>query len=362
MQRKFISLPGDFFRARTLALGARQHSVPLPDGSSRASGALNFCCSLVISVIALAASQPASSEEPIEIVSFQSLSFPGSVYSPPFLPSVDEAAPATIFGILRLPPGAGRVPAVVVTHGCTGFTGAETYWGSSLVQLGVATFLVNSFAGRNIPRVCTGPHTISIASLLTDVYRARELLAAHPRVDPKKIALMGFSFGGRTALWASYLRFQGRYDPGPSRFAAYLAFYPTNCHIRLVDEDRVDAVPIRIFHGAADDATRLGRCKEYVGRLRQAGVDMTLFEYTGAKHWFDNADLANRQTATGVVNFSNCTFVEVDGRIIDAGTAQPAGMKSPCVVSEGTFGYDVDAQRQASADVQRFLKVLLKLE
>jgi hypothetical protein len=58
----------------------------------------------------------------------------------------------------------------------------------------------------------------------------------------------------------------------------------------------------------------------------------------------------------------NCTFVEVDGRIIDAGTGQPAGMKSPCVVSEGTFGYDVDAQRQASADVQRFLKVLLKLE
>ena len=89
---------------------------------------------------------------------------------------------------------------------------------------------------------------------------------------------------------------------------------------------------------------------------------MTLFEYTGAKHWFDNADLANRQTATGVVNFSNCTFVEADGRIIDAGTGQPAGMKSPCVVSEGTFGYDVDAQRQASADVQRFLKVLLKLE
>jgi hypothetical protein len=54
--------------------------------------------------------------------------------------------------------------------------------------------------------------------------------------------------------------------------------------------------------------------------------------------------------------------VEVDGRIIDAGTGQPAGMKSPCVVSEGTFGYDADAQRQASADVQSFLKVLLKLE
>jgi dienelactone hydrolase len=360
MQRKFISLPGDFFRTRTFASGVLRHLLPLPDGSSRALRPLNFCRSLVIAVIAVTASQPASSEEPIEIVNFQSLTFPGSVYSPPFLPSIDEATPATIFGILRLPPGTGRVPAVVVTHGCTGFTGAETYWGSHLVQLGVATFLVNSFAGRNIPR-CTG-HTISIASVLTDVYRARELLAAHPRIDPERIALMGFSFGGRTALWASQVRFQGRYDPGPSRFAAYLAFYPTNCHITLVDEDRVNDVPIRIFHGAADDATRLDRCKEYVGRLRQAGVDMTLFEYAGAKHWFDNADLTNRQTATGVLNFSNCTFVEVDGRIIDAGTGEPAGMKSPCVVAEGTFGYSPDAHRQASADVQGFLKVLLKLE
>ena len=89
---------------------------------------------------------------------------------------------------------------------------------------------------------------------------------------------------------------------------------------------------------------------------------MALFEYAGAKHWFDNADLANRQTATGVVNFSNCTFVEVDGKIVDAETGELAGMKSPCVVSEGTFGYHPDAHRQASADVQSFLKVLLKLE
>ena len=362
MQRKLISLLGDFFRARALASGVLLHPVSFQDASSRALRVLNFCCSAAFGAIALVASQAASAEEPIEIVSFQSLTFPGSTYSPPLMPSVEEATPATVFGILRLPPGTGRVPAVVVTHGCTGFTGAETYWGSSLVQLGVATFLVNSFAGRNIPRVCTGPHTISIASVLTDVYRARELLATHPRIDPNRIALMGFSFGGRTALWASYSRFQARYGPGPTRFAGYLAFYPTNCHIRLVDEDRVDAVPIRIFHGAADDATRLGRCREYVGRLRQAGVDMSLFEYAGAKHWFDNADLANRQTATGAINFSSCTFVEVDGRIIDAGTGQPAGMNSPCVVSEGTFGYNADAQRQATADVQSFLKVLLKLE
>ena len=64
---------------------------------------------------------------------------------------------------------------------------------------------------------------------------------------------------------------------------------------------------------------------------------MTLFEYTGAKHWFDNADLANRQTATGVVNFSNCTFVKVDGRIIDAGRATGGNEVAVCGVGRDVW-------------------------
>lgn len=315
-----------------------------------------------VAAIALVAPQPAFSEDPIEIVNFQSLTFPGSLFTPPFMAAPQEGTLATIFGVLRLPEGTGRVPAVVVTHGCSGITGAETYWAGSLPQLGIATFVVNSFAGRGFSRACSGPHTISTASILTDVYRARDLLAAHPRIDHTRMALMGFSFGGRTALWASYPRFQQRYSPGPSRFAAHLAFYPTSCHIRLADEDRVGDAPIRIFHGAADDATNIGPCREYVARLRNAGRDVALFEYAGAKHWFDNADLANRQTMTGIANFSNCKFMERDDRIIDAATGELAGAGSPCVASEGTFGYNPEARQLAAADVRNFLRVLFQLQ
>ena len=332
-------------------------------GSTVRMSVLNLCCSFSAAAIGVIGPQPASAREQFEIVGFQSLTFPGSLFSPPFMPSPDEATPATIFGLLRLPPGADRVPAMVVTHGCSGITGSETYWASSLVELGIATFVVNSFVGRNIARVCTGLQTISMASVLTDVYRARDLLAAHPRIDPARIAVMGFSFGGRAALWSSYPRFEQRYGPEPPRrFAAHIAFYPTSCHIKLADEDRVVNAPIRIFHGAADDATIIGRCKEYAARLRNAGSDVVLFEYAGAKHWFDNADLANRQTATGAINFSNCTFLERDNRIIDATTGELAGIKSPCVVSEGSFGYHPDARRQASTDVQNFLRGLFQLQ
>ena len=315
-----------------------------------------------VAAIALVAPPPAFSQDQIEIVNFQSLTFPGSLFTPPFMPAPQDGMPATIFGVLRLPEGTGPVPAVVVTHGCSGITGAETNWAGSLPQLGIATFVVNSFVGRGIPRVCSGLHTISAASVLTDVYRARDLLAAHPRIDLTRIALMGISFGGRTALWASHPRFQQRYGSGPSGFAAYLAFYPTSCHIRLADEDRVDDAPIRIFHGAADENTIIGRCREYVARLRNAGKDVALFEYAGAKHWFDNADLANRQTPTGPLNFSNCTFRERDNRIVDAATGELAGANSPCVVSGGTYGYHPEASQQAAADLQNFLRVLFQLQ
>ena len=215
--------------------------------------ARRFCALSAWRRSSLVAPQPAFSEDPIEIVNFQTLTFPGSLFIPPFMAAPQEGKPATIFGVLRLPEGTGRVPAVVITHGCSGITGAETYWAESLVKLGVATFVVNSFAGRGIPRACSGHHTISPASMLTDVYRARDFLAAHPRIDLMRIALMGFNFGGRTALWASHPRLQQRYDLGSSRFAAHLAFYPTSCHIRLADEDQVGDAPIRIFHGAADN-------------------------------------------------------------------------------------------------------------
>ena len=81
-----------------------------------------------VAAISLVATQPAFSQDRIEIVHFQSLTFPGSLFIPPFMPAPQEGKPATIFGVLRLPEGTDRVPAVVITHGCSGITGAETYW------------------------------------------------------------------------------------------------------------------------------------------------------------------------------------------------------------------------------------------
>jgi dienelactone hydrolase len=313
-----------------------------------------------IAGVVCAAAQTTYAQDQIEIIKFQSLTFPGNLFTS-FMPSLGEGTPVTVFGMLRMPAGTARVPAVILTHGCGGITGAETNWARSLRDFGVATFLVNSFTAREISQICSGPPSISLASVLTDVYRALDLVAAHPRIDPSRIALMGFSFGGRTALWANHLRFQERYDHGPPHYAAFLAFYPASCYVKLADEDGIGKAPIRIFHGTADDWTPINPCRRYVERLRRAGTDAAIFEYPGAGHGFDNADSSQHQVLPGVVNPTNCTFEERDGKIVDE-MGRLAGFDAPCVVRGASIGYSPDAHRQALLDVQDFLGSAFRLK
>lgn len=303
--------------------------------------------------------QMSRAQDDYEIVEFQSLTFPGKLYAP-FMPPAETGTPVRVSGLLRLPAGARRAAAVIFAHGCAGLTGTDRAWAQRLTQLGLATFEVNSFSGRDIQSVCRGLQAINMASVLSDVFRALDLLAVHPRVDPARIAVMGFSFGGRAALWSAHPRFQQRYGTEGTRFAAHLALYTASCHIRLADEDQIGDAPIRLFHGTADDWTPIGPCRDYIGRLRAAGKDAAVFEYAGAHHAFDSTALPPSRKFANVANSSGCRFVERDGKIIDA-AGQPAGVDSPCVTRDATIGHSPDAHRQAMADVENFLTTHFRL-
>jgi dienelactone hydrolase len=153
------------------------------------------------------------------------------------MPPRTQGKPTTVSGILTIPPSTAPVPAMIIAHGCSGISPAELGWADRLNDLGMATFVVQSLGGRNIPELCTGRHAINIASVLVDAYHALDVLAAHPRINAAQIAIMGFSFGGRTALWTSQARFQERYGIGTTTFAAHLAFYPIEM-TRNEEQDR----------------------------------------------------------------------------------------------------------------------------
>jgi dienelactone hydrolase len=93
-------------------------------------------------------------------------------------------------------------------------------------------------------------------------------LAKHPRIDPARIPLMGFSRGGVATLYASVKRFQRMHDTAGQEFAAYIAFYPS-CGTAFREDEDVTVKPIRLFHGDADDYVPVGPCRTYVERLKR---------------------------------------------------------------------------------------------
>ena len=295
-----------------------------------------------------------------EGVSFPSVTFLGELFSP-FMPPAEEGKPTTISGILTVPPGEARIPAVVIMHGCGGVSPPAQYlWAGALNKLGAATLIVDSFRNRNVREVCTGSQPINVASVIADAYHALDFIAAHPRIDPSRIAILGASFGGRTALWTSNDRLRQRYSKSATRFAAHLALYPA-CYVTLSDETNITGAPIRIFHPAADDWTPIGACKAYVERLRQAGKDAVLLEYAGARHGFDIVRSPAVRVFPEARNPTNCSLVEKDGRVIDQATGSEWNLGATCFSRGASVGYDAPAHRKVVDDVQGFIKTLFRL-
>lgn len=294
-----------------------------------------------------------------EAVSFQSVTF--SVGASSFLmPLPKEGIEVTVNGFLALPERTDPAPAVILLHGCAGISGTEIGWATTLKALGIATFIVDSFRGRALAQTCSRSESLNPASAMTDAYSALELLAVNPKIDRTRIAIMGFSLGGLTALRASQVRFQKHFAKGSTRFVVHLAFYPAGCHIRLADEEQIGHAPIRIFHGAADDWTVVGPCKAYVERLRTAGKDAALIEYADAHHSFDNPGIALRRLPS-VFSTRNCAFVEESGRIVEAET-RGSIFYSACWLRGASVGYNADAHRKAVRDVETILGALFGLK
>ena len=276
----------------------------------------------------------------------------------------DTAAgkPTTIAGELRVAQGAGRLPVVVFVHGSSGVSPNIETWVRQFNEMGISTFVLDSLTGRGLTNVGTDQARLGRLNAIIDVYRALGLLAGHPRVDPSRIALMGFSRGGQGTLYASLARVHRLWNTSGHDFAAYLPIYPDCSTTYVGDEDPVKR-PIRIFHATDDDYDPVAPCRAYVGRLRGAGADVQLVEYPNAPHTFDNplasltpAVAANAQTVR------HCSIAEdASGRLVNAATKQPFTYADPCVELNPHTGYAPEAARALHEAVADLLKTVFKL-
>ncbi|HEX6287298.1 MAG TPA: dienelactone hydrolase family protein [Acidimicrobiia bacterium] len=293
------------------------------------------------------------SESVTEVIEIESVDLPGTLWEP-LMPPLSAGSAVTVEGTLTLPPTDVPVPAVILVHGCGGVGGSERGWVPDLRDEGYASLLLDSFGGRGLTEICTGAETLNVASPIVDLFRATEVLRDHPYIDGNRIGVIGFSFGGRTALWSAMTRFREAYEG--AELAVHVAFYPSTCFIRLQGETEVSEAPIRILHGSEDDWTPIDQCQEFIARMSSSGADAELIAYPGAHHGFDNETLPPSGTVPlEAVSPRNCQFEEIDGSIIDPDTGAVAGVGSPCVEVGVQVGYNRDAHMAAEADLFQLL-------
>jgi dienelactone hydrolase len=279
-----------------------------------------------------------------------------------FLTGDKNGKVVAIAGQLRFPQNAsGRLPAVILLHGSGGPNGGHELWSKHFNEMQVASLLVDSFSGRGLTSTSTNQALLGRFNMILDAYRALEMLADHPRIDPTRIAVMGFSRGGQAALYASLKRFQQSWRPRFS-FAAHIPLY-ASCQAALIGDTDLSSAPIRQFHGVLDDYVPVAPCRAYFERLRAAGRDAELTEYPDAHHSYDNP-LGSKtpRVAKGSQSVRACKLKEESlGAIINTETGRPFTYQDSCVQTDPHTGYNEPAANATRKAVKDFVRAVFKL-
>jgi dienelactone hydrolase len=216
--------------------------------------------------------------------------------------SIDVTAPqpATITADLYTPSGPGPYPAVMLFHGCGGATPNIAAWAQWLQAGGYAALAVHSFPGRGLRNLCGDSSALRPAVRAGDVFAAAAKLRSMESIDRNRLAVIGFSHGGTTAL--SAWRTTGHHPGIPLR--AIIAFYP-GCRDVRVEPTRT---PLLILIGDKDDWTPAEGCRQFAASTRGAGRPVTLVVYPDAQHHFDGAHLKERRVVAAAKGGQGATI------------------------------------------------------
>lgn len=184
---------------------------------------------------------------------------------------------------LVLPQGASPpYPAVILLHGCSGILENQPMWQAFLASNGYASASVDSLARRHVDEICTDSTRVRMPDRVRDAYAALVEITHRPDIDPKRVAVMGFSNGGLATLSALSSVVQTQLVPGSPRFRAGVALYP-DCSLYRGPF----AAPILTITGALDDWTPPADCEALAAQTPAGRPRFIARTVANAQHSFD---------------------------------------------------------------------------
>ncbi|GJL82094.1 MAG: hypothetical protein DHS20C01_17280 [marine bacterium B5-7] len=192
---------------------------------------------------------------------------------------------AVLEGILTRPADDGHYPAVVLMHGCEGFSDYQDKWAEQLARSGFVTLRIsrNAFTDNYCEQTISEINTLTARQVI-DAFEVIEYLESLDFVEGNNIGLM--SWGSWAAIGAT-----ARYGAGQlfeDRFQSAVAVYP-DCSATYGGEF---TAPLMILVGENDQWANVDGCKAIKAAAQshpKSNVDLKI--YKNAHHGFDNPAL-----------------------------------------------------------------------
>lgn len=199
----------------------------------------------------------------------------------------ETEATGTLFPARRAP-GAPPPPAVILLHGSGGVLWArERTYGRQFAAMGITALVVDAFAARRDRGTSFTERLLNITEsmMLADAYAGFRWLVERGEADPRRIALIGFSYGAMATMYALNENAARAFAPNGERFAAHAAFYGP-CIARFEDP-RTTGAPLLMLYGTDDELIDPARCDETARTFREGGSRVEVIAYEGAAHQWD---------------------------------------------------------------------------
>ena len=192
----------------------------------------------------------------------------------------------------------GQRPGVLVVHQWMGLTDYEKHRAEMLAQLGYIAFCADIYGKGVRPQntaeagTQAGKYKSDRQLLRARVNAALTVLQTREFVDPKRIAAIGYCFGGTTVLElarsganiAGVVSFHGGLDaPNP-------------------DDGKNIKCKVLICHGADDPFSSPQDIAALESEMRKGGVDWQLIKYGGAVHSFTQPMAGNDNSKGAAYN------------------------------------------------------------
>ena len=202
---------------------------------------------------------------------------------------------ADLIGRIALPAGEGRHPAVLAMHDARGMGEVPLRRIGELARMGYVGFASDMYGGGEHYGEMPGGQQMWALQTDPHKFRARalacfEALRAHPRVDPDRIAAIGYCFGGQCVL--EIARSGADLKLGISYHGLLTTSLPAG-------PGAIKGL-VSVFNGSEDPYVLPEHIADFEKEMKAAGARFQATLYSGVLHAFTDPKAAEMKIVPGV--------------------------------------------------------------